>query len=134
MHTAYFKSLSLAATVAVAVFLLIMNVPAMAQDAGSGQEAEGAPGAQQDFSDVELERAASAYSTVVQISQEFQQDIQDVESQDKRLELQNQANKKMVTAVENIGLDVETYNRIIAQVQSDDSTRKRFMEKVQTMQ
>lgn len=111
----------------VASLVLFMVLPAMSQE-GHGQQSP-PTGMQPQIGDEELEKAAEAYADVVKISEEFQQSIQGVEEESKRLELQQSANERMVNAIESAGLDVDAYNTILAEVHSNEKIRERFMEK-----
>ncbi len=105
---------------AVMSLFLLMSFPVAAQESSP-----------QDIKDAELEKAVEAYLKVVDIGETFQESIQGVEDQSKRAELQEKANKEMTTAIEDTGLDIESYNSIIAQVRSDSDTRDRFYEKLE---
>lgn len=113
----------------VASLVFFMALPAMSQEGHGQQSPPGATGTQPQISDEELEKAAAAYADVVEISEEFQQSIQGIEDESKRLELQESANERMISAIENAGLDVDTYNAILAEVRSNEKVRARFMEK-----
>ena len=119
---------------AIMCFLFFMVFPAMAEETYQQKAPSGTTGTQPQVSDAELEKAAEAYANVTKISHEFQQSIQGVEDKSKRVELQEAANKKMISAVENTGLDVETYNSSMAKIQANDETREKFLEKVENMQ
>lgn len=125
------RFLSMASTMC---FLFFMTFPAMAQDTRQQQSPPGTTGTQLRVSDAELEKAAEAYANVTKISHEFQQAIQGVEDKSKILELQEAANKKMVSAVNNTGLEIQEYSRIIKKVQENEDTREKFLEKVEKTQ
>jgi ribosome-binding protein aMBF1 (putative translation factor) len=101
------------------------------------QQRESQPGAtesQPQISDAELKRAAAAYGKIIAINKEFQQSVQQTQDQNERQQLQNEANQKMAQAVEDSGLDVETYNSIIAQVRANEQLAQKFHELAQKMQ
>lgn len=89
---------------------------------------------QQEISDTDLDNAAQAYAQMQAIHGEFQQSVQQTEDQEERQQLQNQTNERLVLAIEQTGLDVDTFNHIMAQVQSDEQLRERFIEKIETLQ
>jgi hypothetical protein len=122
-----YYSLPLAAAVCLVFF---MALPAMAQE---GSQQQGQPGETQpaDVSDAKLEKVASAYVEVTQISKKFQESLQQTEDTTERQELQQEANKEMVQAVEDAGIDVQTYNVVMQQVRKDKELAEKFREKTQ---
>ncbi|MGM0418914.1 MAG: DUF4168 domain-containing protein [Thermodesulfobacteriota bacterium] len=111
--------------------LLMTAIPALAQDDQYQENAEsGNMGTETEITDSQLEKAAEAYSNVAKISKEFQASIQGVEDQDKIGELQEDANNKMIKAIEDAGLEVETYNTVLEQIRSDEELRSEFMSKL----
>ncbi len=109
---------------AIASFCLLffMAVPTMAQE-GTGQK----------ITDEELEKAAEAYVEIAMISEEFQQNVQQTNDEEERQKIQQKANKKMIKAVENADLDVETYNKVMGEVIKDEELSKHFNSKVQAI-
>jgi Na+/phosphate symporter len=85
-------------------------------------------------SDANLKKAATAYTEVAKISQQFQQQIQGVENQEKIRNLQQSANNQMIDAIESQDLDLETYNSILEKVRVDEEIRAKFMNIAQSMQ
>jgi uncharacterized membrane protein YhiD involved in acid resistance len=102
-------------------FCLIFSIvtPVMAQEK-----------TEQEVSDAELERAARAYREISVINQKFQQSVQKTSNHIERKKLQQQANEKMVQAVEESGLDVENYNKIMGKVYQDEKLAKKFGSKI----
>ncbi len=84
--------------------------------------------AQLQISDEELKKAATANVEVMRINQEYQQSLLQAKDQAQRQEHQRAANQKMVQAIQKAGLDGETYNQIMAQVNQDENLRRKFME------
>ncbi len=105
-------------------FCLIFSIvtPVMAQER-----------TEQDVSDAELEKAARAYREVSVINQKFQQSVQKASNHIERKKLQQQANKKMVQAVEASGLDVERYNKIMGKVYKNEKLAKKFGSKMDNL-
>jgi uncharacterized membrane protein YhiD involved in acid resistance len=85
---------------------------------------------EQEVNDAELEKAAIAYREISVINQKFQQSVQQASNHIERKELQKQANKKMVKAVEKSGLDVERYNKIMGKVYKDEKLAEKFGSKM----
>ncbi len=122
------KNHRLSSTIVGMCLVCFLAIPSMAQQGGGQPDATEA---QPQVSDVELKKAATAYEKIIAISQEFQQSIQQTQDQDERTRLQNDANQKMVQAVEDSGLDVKTYSSIIAQVNTNEQIAQRFQKFMQ---
>jgi|GEM_PF-1930277 len=118
-------------TMASIVCALVLAVPAAAQQHQQGQQ--GATQQQIEVKDAELDKVAAAYVEVAQIQKEFQESLQTAPDPDERQTLQENANKKMIQAVEGEGISVDRYSRIIAAVHSDDNLRQKFTEKIQEL-
>lgn len=119
-----FKKYYLLPVAAVVCLVFFMALPAMAQSQQQGQPGETQP----EVSDADLEKVAVAYVEVLKISQEFQQAVQKTEDQSERQELQAEANKEMVLAVEDAGISVETYNNVMQQVRTNNELLEKFDE------
>jgi uncharacterized protein (DUF1697 family) len=102
------------------LFLVCGALPAVAQD--------GAP-----VGNAELQKTAQAYTDIMMINDEFQQSVQQTEDPAERQQLQQQANQKMVKAVETAGLDVESYNNVMRQVHADEELMNKFTQLMQRM-
>ncbi|MCA1792464.1 MAG: DUF4168 domain-containing protein [Desulfotignum sp.] len=124
-----FKQQYLVIFIASITFLIFTALPGTAQDTELQES-----GAQPEITDTELDNAARAYTQMQVIHQEFQQSVQQTEDQEERQQLQDQANAKLISAIEKENLDVETYNHIMAQVQSDETLREEFIAKIQDTQ
>jgi hypothetical protein len=124
-----FKQQYLVIFIAAITFLIFTALPGTAQDNASQESGE-----QPTITDTELDNAARAYTQMQVIHQEFQQSVQQTEDQKERQQLQDQANAQLISAIEKEDLDVETYNHIMAQVQSDEQLRETFIEKIQDTQ
>jgi hypothetical protein len=114
--------------------LCLTGFPAGAQDENQQQSSSTASSSSPQISDTQLEKVAKAYTEIRVIHDEFQQSVQTTEDQDKRLQLQQQANEKMVEVVESTGIDVQTYNQVIELVRVDEELSQRFFEKIQKIE
>ncbi|MFO7962440.1 MAG: DUF4168 domain-containing protein [Desulfobacterales bacterium] len=125
------RFMAISAAIMLAAFFAL---PASAQDTYQqpGQDTYQQPGygTQPQTGEGVLEKVATAYRDVMEINKEFQQSIQGVENKDERLRLQSAANKQMKTAIENAGLDVETYTRVMTQVREDEELKQAFLNMV----
>ncbi len=92
------------------------------QNQAPGGEAQ----AQPEVSDSMLEQYSEASSGVQAVQEEFSSKIQSTQDAEKAQSLRNEAQKKMVDAVEGSGLTVNEYNLITQQVQTDQNLAKRL--------
>lgn len=125
----YFKSHYLMILFAAFCMFALTIVPGFAQD---NQPVQSEPSQQID--DTDFENAVLAYAKIQAIHEEFQQSVQGTEEEAARKELQDQANQKMIKAIEVSDLDVETYSSIMAQVRSDQDLRTKFIDELQEIQ
>ena len=86
---------------------------------------------QTDVSDQELQQFAEAQGEISSIQQDFSARLQGVEDPEKAHELQIEANEKMTDAVEDVGLDVEAFNRIAMAVQNDPELQEQLTEMIE---
>jgi len=92
----------------------------------------GGIGSELPITDAELEKAAVAYVEIAKIEQKLQDAVQQhAQDSDQRQALQTAANKRMAEAIENAGLEVETYTAIMDQVQSNQELGVKCTEEVQ---
>lgn len=78
-----------------------------------------------EITDEQIEQFADVQSDIREITQEYSSRLQEVEDPDAAAQLQQEASQLMVEAVEDIGLDVETYNNIAVALESDEDLRNR---------
>ncbi|WP_254276016.1 DUF4168 domain-containing protein [Halomonas sp. 3H] len=116
----------------------LMSAAAHAQQDPAQQDPAAAPEQPQaaapatDFSDDQLEQFADASQEIVVISEEYTERMHAAEDEASQQEVQMEANDKMVEAVEDNGLDVDTFNAIGQAVQQDPELMQRVQEKVQS--
>ncbi len=84
--------------------------------------------------EIDLDKAAMAHKEITRINLNLTQSVQQTENMDERRDLQLEANKNMVRAAENAGLDFETYNRIMHQVRSDNQMEMDFQKKLEALE
>ncbi|WP_291318948.1 DUF4168 domain-containing protein [Desulfonatronospira sp.] len=82
------------------------------------------------LSDAELDKVAEAYEAVTEVREEFQADLEGIEDPEQAQEMQEEAGEKMVEAVENQGLDVETYNQAMEAAQVDEDLRNELLDRL----
>jgi len=83
---------------------------------------------QADITDAQLREFATARASVEQIQMKYQDQAQNVTSEEQMQELQAKANAEMVDAVEQTNLSVEQYNQIASMIQTDQDMLNRYME------
>ena len=84
-----------------------------------------------DVSDQQLEQFADAQMEIATIQQDFSSRLQNVEEPEKARDLQREANEEMTTAVEEAGLDVESFNQIAMAIQNDPELQQKLTEMLQ---
>ena len=79
-----------------------------------------------DVSEQQLQQFADAQVQISAIQQDFAGRLQNVEDPEKAHELQIEANEKMTDAVEDAGLDVDSFNEIAMAIQNDPELQQRL--------
>lgn len=121
---------------AVILSLALLGNPASAQEAnqgnGSVQGQTGNNGAAPAISDQKIEAFAVAYLQVDKVRQEYVAKIGAASDDTTKQQLQDEAGKKMVQAVEGSpDMSVEEYNSILAATQKDPALVQKVQEKLQ---
>jgi GTP1/Obg family GTP-binding protein len=78
-----------------------------------------------EVSDKELKQFVAAQSEVSGIQQDFSGRLQGVEDPNEAQTLRAEANEEMVQAVQDAGLDVESFNRIALAVRNDPELQQK---------
>lgn len=94
-------------------------------DQGSYSNPSAAGEAKTDYNDEELRKFVDAQDGINDIRDEYMAKIEEAGSQDEARELQMEANDRMVTIIEDAGLDIPTYNAIATAYNSEPSVRNR---------
>lgn len=84
------------------------------------------PSTKTQVTDQELGQFVEAQVQISSIQQDFSGRLQKVEDPERAHELQVQANEEMTEAVEQVGLDVESYNSIATAIQSNPELQQRL--------
>jgi opacity protein-like surface antigen len=101
--------------------------PAAQQGQGSGYSDPAAAGTQDtNFSDSELKEFIKAQEGVMEVREDYIEKIEAADSQEKAQELQMEANDKMVSVIEEVGMDIPTYNSIATAYSSEPKVRNRI--------
>ena len=119
------KKLLTTMTISVA---MLAGAPAIAQQAQSYQEPAQAGQQTTQFTDAELQQFVNAQSNINEIRDDFMAKIESADSPEKAQELQMEANDEMVTVIEEVGLDIPTYNAIATAYNSEPQVRNRIDE------
>ena len=107
---------------------LLAATPVLAQDA-SQQEGYSDPAAAQqstDFSDDQLKQFIDAQEGVMDVREEYIEKIEAADSPEQAQELQMEANDEMVSIIEDVGMDIPTYNSIATAYSSEPQVRNRI--------
>lgn len=127
------KHLLTSATLTIA---LLAGAPAVYAQSQAAQEPtqtdQGEPGntaaateAAPDYSDEELRKFVDAQEGINTVREEYMAKIEEAGSQDEARQLQVEANDKMVSVIEDAGLDIPTYNAIATAYNSEPGVRER---------
>lgn len=121
--------------IACAVALLAVSVVFISTGAyahGYGGHADhyqaGARPAAEDVSDQEISAFARAQQSIGEIQEEYSAQIAATEDPMEEQMIVQEANEKMVEAVQSEGLDVMRYNTILNAAQNDPDMQRRIME------
>lgn len=107
------------------IFLLtLILTPALSWSAEQGMEEEVG---QVEVSDKEVKAFAKAQQEVVGIQQEYTDLVAQAADGDKQNEIIQEANEKMVEAVEDVGFSVQRYNVITNATKSDTALQQRII-------
>ncbi|MFW5815943.1 MAG: DUF4168 domain-containing protein [Wenzhouxiangella sp.] len=115
----------------LAIALSFGLTAAVAQE---GQMQQPPPPEDIDVSDQQLEQFADAQTSIIEIQQDFSERLQGVEDPERAQELQVEANEEMTSAVDEAGLDVESFNAIAMAIQNDPELQQRLTEMLQDTQ
>ncbi len=103
----------------------------------TAQAQEGYPPAQSqqqsqaDVSENKLEEFADARDAVGEAQEEFQSQAQNISSEKEMQNLQQEANEKMIQAIQETDLSVEEYNRIANLIQTSPEIRQKYQKVAQ---
>jgi hypothetical protein len=81
-----------------------------------------------DVSDTQVQQFADAYLEVAELRETYTDQIVQAEDAERATELQQEANSKMIEAVESTGLTVAEYNSIAEAMDADPELRERIIE------
>ncbi|MFO8111655.1 MAG: DUF4168 domain-containing protein [Desulfosalsimonadaceae bacterium] len=79
------------------------------------------PAFPEEFTRGEIEKTAQAYLEVLKIREAYLQEFEDVDDPEIAEKGQMEANKKIIEAVVNSGISVDTYNDVIAAALTDEA-------------
>ncbi len=114
---------------------LALSPALFAQDDGYA-EAEPLEQAQdaENFDQQELERFADAYVEVGEIHNEYSQRLEEAADPDQAQEVQQEANDRMVEAIQEKGLEVQDYSEIAAALERDPEMRDEVVTMIEERQ
>ncbi|WP_434983872.1 DUF4168 domain-containing protein [Vreelandella zhaodongensis] len=109
---------------------LLASVSANAQQEGAANAATQAAAPTIEISNQQLQQFANASEEVVTLSQEYTQQLHTTEDETAQRAIQEEANEKMIDAVESNGLDIDTFNIIGQAIQTNPELMQRVQEMV----
>lgn len=117
---------TLMTSVAVSMALLAAG-PAMAESTqNQGYQNPAATGTQKtNYTDDQLKKFVKVQEDISDIREQYIPKIEKTEDKNKAQQLQMEANDKMVTAIQEKGLDIPTYNAIATAYNSEPQVRNR---------
>ncbi len=115
------------------VLTLSLGVHAQTGQA-EGQQMMQQQGTAAQFSDAELQKVATAYLEIHEIRMELQETLAGVTDPESAQQMQEQAGAAMVQAVQESGLDVETYNQVMQEVQMNTQLQEELASKLDQVQ
>jgi hypothetical protein len=123
---------------ALTVLLALAAVPVLAQGNYGGGAAQDPAQQQyqqdvQSFDDQTLEKFAVTAVELGKIQNKFAQRLEGVQDQGQAMEVQREMNEEMVQAVEEEGLEVQTYNAIANQMNTNPEVRSKVEELIQEL-
>lgn len=129
MNTSLTQAIDMKKILIPAACLLLMSVgaPVMAQD-GTSSEAmpETQAPAPASITDDQVKAFADAQSRVREISQKWSPKVNEAQSEEEAVQVQESARQEMIIAVQNTGLTLTQYNEIARAAQSDPKLQQRI--------
>ena len=114
------------------VFAFALSVPAVAT--AEPTEVAPAPAQAEEFSDAEVRQFTEAYVKVEQIGQDLNDSLSEVQDPEQARAIQQEGYEKMHAAVQETGLDPQTYNSIASSINTDEELRSRVVELLSQLQ
>ena len=112
---------------ASALGLLLASTLILAQQPTEPQPAPAYPPVNHDLSADQLNSFADAYVEIMEIQQTYGAQLEGTEPPDEAQRIQEEANQKMLTAIEEQGLDLQEYTLIVNAVDSDPELREQVI-------
>jgi hypothetical protein len=122
------------ATLCLVFFIAAVLAPVTGWSENQQQQGMGEDVGQIEVSDQEVITFAIAQQEVIAIQQDYSTQIAQVEDVDKQKEIVQEANQKMVEAVQGAGFSVERYNMILNAAQSNNALQQRIISATQQLQ
>ncbi|ROT95925.1 DUF4168 domain-containing protein [Marinobacter sp. R17] len=123
------RALLTSATVSIALMAGASVTYAQNQPEQTSQQGYSNPAAagtaQTNFSDKQLRKFAAAQGDLKDVRDQYMKKIESADSQEKAQKLQMEANDKMVTVIQDVGLKIPTYNEIATAYSSEPKVRSR---------
>ncbi len=127
--------LSMAGIFLVCSLVLALGGIGHAQTGQTGEQQtapQSPPGVE--YSDADLKKVASAYAEIHEIRMDLQQSLASVTDPSDAQQIQEQAGAAMIQAVQDNGLNVDTYNQIMQEVQTNTNLREKLESELENRQ
>jgi len=85
-----------------------------------------------DIGESELDKVAKAYKSIKYIKENVHQELKEMNGSEETMQKLEKAGEDMVRAVEQHGLDFETYNEAMEAVKTDDELRQSLNRRLQS--
>lgn len=85
-----------------------------------------------EVTDAELEKYAKAQGQIRDIQDKYSSKVRQTDDRQDQQQLQTKANRKMQEAIQEAGLDVQTYNQIAMAIEQDPELRERVEQKIES--
>lgn len=122
-------SLSMRGALVAAMTVVFVMAGAALLSAQQQQPAQDQP--QASFEDETLAAFAAAASQISQIREVYTQRLENAENSDQANQLQREAQEKMVQAIRDEGIDVNTYNAVSQAMQQNGELRRKVQRLIQ---
>ena len=113
--------------------LILAPASAWSQEEYQGESLSG-QGSQVEVSADEIIVFAKAQHQVDRIREEFNERLPNAQNSEEQQRIVQEANDKMVNAIQDQGLTVERYNTILTAAQSDPELQNRILQAMQSLQ
>lgn len=127
-------------TYSLVISVLFVLALSFSPGKGWGQQEEWAPeraqeqASQIDLSDSQILAFTKAHTRVEEIHKDYQEQLAAAQDPQQQQKIVQTANEKMISIIENEGLDVELYNAIVNEIPNNRALQSRISREMQDLQ